>query len=168
VSQTKSVNLKVEGFDLDEQPFNTLKLSNLSATETFESHTKNALQKSTLTKSGNSISVSLSPLSITTVLLKGKKGEIVTGTENAARNEKMFNVYPNPSTNSRITIEIHQAGDAIVDLIDVNGRILKTIYAGKTSSSFKKEIDMVETFKGTYIFRLNIDGTIVYRKVFTF
>jgi hypothetical protein len=167
VSQTKSVNLKINGFDLDEQPFNTLKLSNLSATETFESHTKNALQKSTVTKSGNSISVSLSPLSITTVLLKGQKGEIVTATENALQNEKMFDVYPNP-TNSRITIEIHQAGDAIVDLIDVNGRILKTIYAGKTSSSFKKEIDIVETFKGTYIFRLNVDGKIVNRKVFTF
>jgi hypothetical protein len=167
VSQTKSVNLKIDGFDLDEQPFNTLKLSNLSSTETFESHTKNALQKSTVTKSGNSISVSLSPLSITTVLLKGQKGEIVTGTENAAQNEKMFDVYPNP-TNSKITIEIHQAGDAIVDVIDVNGRILKTIFSGKTSSSFKKEIDMTETFKGTYIFRLNVDGKIIHRKVFTF
>jgi hypothetical protein len=168
VSQTKSVNLKINGFDLDEQPFNTLKLSNLSATETFESHTKNALQKSTVTKSGNSISLSLSPLSITTVLLKGQKGEIVTGTENAIQDKKMFNVYPNPSTNSRITIEIHQAGDAIVDLIDVSGRIVKTIYSGKTSSSFKKEIDIVESFKGTYIFRLNVDGKIVHRKVFTF
>ncbi len=169
VNATKSVNLNLNGFDLDEQPFNTLRLSSLSSSETFVSHTSNAIQKSTVTKSGNSISISLPSLSITTIELKGQKGDVVTGVEDNTKSEKVFNVYPNPAaTNSRITIEIHKAGNATVDLMDTNGRILKTVYEGKTSSSFKKEIDLSEISKGTFIFRLNVNGEIFHRKVFTF
>ncbi|MEO7988133.1 MAG: glycoside hydrolase family 44 protein [Chryseolinea sp.] len=169
VNATKSVNLNLNGFDLDEQPFNTLKLSSLSASETFISHTSNALQKSTVNKSGNSISISLAPLSITTIQLKGQKGDVVTGVEDKFKIEKVFNIYPNPAAaGSKITIEIHKAGNATVDLIDTNGRILKTVFEGKTSSSFKKEIELSEISKGTFVFRLNINGEIFHKKVFTF
>ncbi len=170
VSATKSVQLKFVGYDLVEAPFALLKLSNLPSSETFTSHTTNALQKSTISQVSNSINLSLSPLSITTIQLKGQKGDVITGTESETNSERLFKVYPNPvATNSKVTIEVNKTGYAILDLIDLNGKILKTIYNGKiTSASFKKEIDMSGISKGTYIIRLNLDGKMAHQKVSAF
>lgn len=168
VSLTKSVKVKFVGFDLANESFPVLKLSNLTSSETFISHTANALQKSTATQAANAINLSLSPMSITTIQLKGQKGEVVTGIE-ADADEKIFKVYPNPvASNSKVTIEIHRAGHVTIDLIDVSGKSLKLVHEGRISSTFKKEIDLSGLSKGAYIFRLNIDGKIVHRKVFTF
>ena len=109
VSLTKSVKLELNGFDLDEQPFTTLKLSSLPSSETFTSHTVNALQESVVSKSGNTLNLSLSPLSVTTIQLKGAKGEVVMGTEDADRTERIFKVYPNPAVAaSKVTVEINK------------------------------------------------------------
>ena len=169
VSQTKSVKLELNGFDLDEQPFNTLKLDGLPSSETFVSHTVNALQKSTVTKSGNAINLSLSPLSITTIQLKGTKGEVVTGAGELERNESVFKVYPNPTgPASKVTVEINKRGYATVDLTDINGRLIRSFYNGKVVHPVRTEADMSGLATGTYIFRLTINGEIVHRKIFTF
>jgi hypothetical protein len=169
LTATKSVNLKFTGYNLVDEPFTTLKLTSLPAAETFTSHTANALKKSTVTQSANSITISLSPLSISTIQLKGTRGEMVTGTEDESI-EKMFKVYPNPlAANSKVTVEINKSGYATVDMIDLNGQVLKTIHKGKiTSPTFKKETDMSGLSKGVYIFRLNLDGVITNRKISIF
>jgi hypothetical protein len=168
INQTKSVKLKLNGFDLDEQPFTILKLSSLPSTETFTSHTINALQESTVSKSGNTINLSLSPLSITTVQLKGTKGE-VTGTEDTRMIDDIFKVYPNPAFSaSKVTVEINTRGDAVLDLIDINGRLIRSIYKGKVAQPFKTEVGISDLTRGTYIFRLMVDGKVAHRKIFTF
>ncbi|HEX5169976.1 MAG TPA: glycoside hydrolase family 44 protein [Cyclobacteriaceae bacterium] len=170
VNTTKSVNVNFKGYDLANESFQTLKLSNLPSTETFTSHTVNALQKGTVTQGSNSISLSLSPLSITTVLLKGQKGEVITGVESEAVKENTFKVYPNPiKTSNEVTIEINKPGNATLELIDLSGRVLRTIYQGEISSpDFEKIEDMSGLSKGMYFFRLNLGGEILHRKVFTF
>jgi len=166
---TKSVNLKLVGYDLVEESFSVLKLSNLPSSETFTSHTTNALQKSTVSQSANAINISLSPLSITTIQLKGQKGDVITATENDAEINKIFKVYPNPlEANSKVTVEINKRGYAMLDVVDLNGRTLKIIYQGEITSSFKKEIDTNGLPKGMYIFRLNLDGKTANQKVSVF
>jgi hypothetical protein len=169
VSATKSVKLELKGFDLDEQSFTTLKLSSLPSSETFTSHTVNALQQSTVSKTGNALNVSLSPLSITTIQLKGAKGEVVTGTEEPDRTERIFKVYPNPAAAaSKVTVEINKTGYATLDLTDMNGRLMRSIYQGEITHPFKTEADLSGIAKGMYIFRLTVDGEAAYRKIFTF
>jgi hypothetical protein len=170
LSTTKSVKLKFKGYDLANESFSTLKLSNLPSTETFTSHATNALQKSTVNQSANEISISLSPLSITTIQLRGQKGDVVTGAEGKIDGEELFKVYPNPvANNSKVTIVINKTGYAILELIDLNGRVMKTIYEGKINfSGFKKETDISTLSRGTYIFRLNLDGKVSHQKVSTF
>jgi len=68
---SKTVTVNLSHFKLSGQPVQALSLSNLPAgTETFISHTNNALQSSTITPaSDSSLQVSLAPLSITSLRL---------------------------------------------------------------------------------------------------
>jgi hypothetical protein len=170
VNTTKSTRVLFNGFDLAHESFVTMKLSNLSTLETFVSHTNNALQKSTVSQSANTINLSLSPLSITTILLKGQRVEFVTAVNDELLNESIFKVYPNPvNTDSKVTVEINKSGDATLELLDLNNRIVKTIHRGVIEAQvFKKEVDVSSLSKGVYIFRLNLDGDIIYRKILIF
>ncbi len=70
---TKTVTVNLAHFILPNQAVQTLTLSNLPAgTETFISHTNNALQPSTITPAGNtSLQVILAPMSISSLQLAG-------------------------------------------------------------------------------------------------
>jgi hypothetical protein len=71
-SQTKTVNLNPSDFTLNNEPFQVLTLKDLPTTETFVSHAQNALRSSSVSKSRNSVKITLAPMSISTVILKGK------------------------------------------------------------------------------------------------
>jgi len=73
LSQTESVTLNFNNFTLAGQPFTSLKLSGLPVgTETFISHSNNALQTSSASPSANSLQVSVAPLSIISLQLTGQ------------------------------------------------------------------------------------------------
>ena len=170
INLSKQVLLKFNGYNLVDQPFPILKLNNLLSSETFMSHTSNALQKSTVSHSSNSISLTLLPLSITTLQLQGRKGEVVTEIENHIDNDVIFKVYPNlVPADLKVMVEINKNGYATLDLIDLNGRLVRTIYSGiVVPVSLRKEVDVSDLSKGVYIFRLKLDGEIAFQKVFTY
>ncbi len=67
-SQSRTVTLNFSNFLLSNQPARALTLSNLPVgTETFLSHTRNALQSANITPSGNTLQVTMAPMSITSV-----------------------------------------------------------------------------------------------------
>lgn len=170
VSSTQSVQVSFNGFDLANESFTALKLSNLPAGETFVSHTTNALQKSSVGQVANKIDISLAPMSITTLQLKGTRGEVVTAVEDQAERDKAFKVYPNPAAaDARLTYEINRTGNAVVDLIDLNGRVVKRVYNGRVeNTSFKSETELQDLSKGAFIMRLNLNGQSWQRKVFVY
>lgn len=88
-----TVDLNFTGYMMD-GIFPMYSLSNLGTTETFNSHTSNALRKTQLQVSGTQFSVELAPLSVNTILLRS----IVVGTDprykNSTFKEKAFKVYP--------------------------------------------------------------------------
>jgi hypothetical protein len=68
ISQSKTITLNFSNFLLADQGVKALTLSNLpAATETFVSHTNNALKASTITPVGNTLQVTLAPLSVTSL-----------------------------------------------------------------------------------------------------
>lgn len=164
-SVTKSATLNFNGFALALESFPVKKLSNLSSSETFNSHTSNALQKSTINPASNTISVSLSPMSITMLQLKGEKGGTVTEVEK--RDQTFFSVFPNPANaNSKATAVINKPGYATIHLVDATGKIINTIYNGEISTTpFKKELDLNGLSKGMYILKLHLGKEIICRKV---
>src|SRR5690606_10096781 len=165
-ASSKATTVNFAGFDLANQSFDMLRLSNLTNMETFTSHTANALQESTVTPSGNALSLTLPSMSITTILIKGVKGDVVTAIDEEATTGAV-NVYPNPINGSRnMTVEIRKPGVASLDLMDVAGQTLKHFFHRKTvSSAFREEIDLVGIGSGVYMIRLQLDSRVYYRKV---
>jgi len=164
-SLTKTTKVNFNNFDLEAGPFQTLRLSNLSASATFVSHATNALQKSTVTPSGNTINLSLPPMSITTLLLKGEIGEVTSTDDELA--DRLFNVYPNPAaTGSNVILQLNQRGHTEVVLTDLQGRLLRTVYKGEVvSPMLKKDVELSGLSRGVYIFRATVNGQTVNRKI---
>jgi hypothetical protein len=72
VNQSKTVVINFPDYLLANQAVTTLTLSNLPAgTETFVSHSNNALQSATISPQNNTLQVTLAPLSITSLLITG-------------------------------------------------------------------------------------------------
>lgn len=163
-SKTTTVNFT--GFDLANQPFEVLRLSNLSDTETFTSHSANALKKSTVTPSANALSLTLPSMSITTILLKGTKGEVITAIEEEEASG-VVSFYPNPTNESRtITVEIKKPGIASLDLMDVAGQRLKNFFYRKSiTNALREKIDLTDVSSGVYVFKLQVDSRVYYRKI---
>lgn len=70
LTASKPATVSLANTSLPDGAYATLQLTNLPATETFVSHTNNALVSGTATVTANQFSLTLPPLSITSVLLK--------------------------------------------------------------------------------------------------
>jgi hypothetical protein len=148
-ANTLSTTVNLSNFNLVNGAYTKLTLNNLPPTETFISHTNNALQNSSVSVSNNSFTINLLPLSVTAVILKGS---FATAIEKRKEVTKL-SVYPNPSTDY-ITIDfLSGMGNKKASLVltDLNGKIV-----------FKRDDFLVSNFqllsrdmaKGVYI--LNI------------
>lgn len=163
---SKTVNLHFKGFVLAAEAFNVLKLSNLPSTETFVSHEVNALQKATVQKNGNGISVLLPAMSVASVQLKGSKGEVVTALGDERGEKPVLEVYPTPSAHgSSLKVSVNKRGNAEIALLDVNGRLLSTPHQGVIKTiPFVKDLDTSSLKKGIYFIRLKLDDQVVVKK----
>jgi hypothetical protein len=99
-------------------------LSKLGSSETFVSHSKNALTKSTLL-AGNLVNIELAPLSVNSITLKAA----LTSAETALKiNSFNANVYPNPATDIvQLNFTLPERTLVNIGLFNTNGQILKTI-----------------------------------------
>jgi hypothetical protein len=164
-SSVKNITVNFNGFDLTDESFETLSLSNLSASETFISHTQNALKKATITPTSNSISISVPAMSITTLRLKGQRGEVVTGNENDFT-EQTLQIYPNPVTrDSKLSLKVNKTGYATVEVLETNGRVVNVLHDGVIMTPLNREVEVSRYPKGIYIVRLTIDGKSTHRKI---
>ena len=160
-----TVNLTFNGFVLAGHDFEVRRLANISSGETFVSHTQNALQETHVTKNGNTISISLPPLSISNVQLVGATGEVVTAIERSEENT-IWEVYPNPAgVSDKINVVIRKTGITTIDLIDVHGRPARLYDGNITTVPHHLHYDMHACPKGIYFLRLNHNGETYIRKV---
>ena len=121
IAKTTKVNFP--NFRLNEEGFTSLTLKNLPKTETYFSHTKNALIKSTVTKTENSVDITLAPLSITTLILKGAYDNTVSSP--SLKNGNSFKIYPNPAKNE-LYIESGDFQYDKIEIIDMNGKLIQS------------------------------------------
>lgn len=132
-------------------------LSQLPATETFVSHTNNALAKSELSVTGNVIELSLPAMSVASVLLRG--GGAVTAVEKEA---EPFQVFPNP-TWEKITVKWRDQDFEKVTITDQSGRQIFE----QTLAKLQREIAVTSKLRdGTYFVRLTgANGRSLVRKI---
>ncbi len=69
MSASRTVTINLSNFNVANGNYNTLQLSSLPATETFVSHTQNALKANTVAVNSNSLTITVPALSTTAILL---------------------------------------------------------------------------------------------------
>ncbi|HLO69356.1 MAG TPA: T9SS type A sorting domain-containing protein [Flavipsychrobacter sp.] len=77
--------------------------------------------------------------------------ETVVSVENIEENIEATSVYPNPATtNAYVNIALKQNTDVNIYLVDMTGRVVKNIFAGKTSGSQTYNVDLADVNAGMY------------------
>jgi len=152
-SRTATVNLT--GFSVSNGSYKILEISSLPSTETFISHTSNALKSKTVAVSGNSFNITLPSLSTTAVILKGSLTGIEENQQDSGDPES-FSVWPNPTSGK---VKIHfadQVSEKItLKFIDLAGNTVLTRDAENNS-----EINLSETglASGLYVITAEFQG----------
>lgn len=129
----QNVNLSFDNFVLANQQVKALVLKSLPNTETFFSNTKNALSESNLSIIDNKIITSLPAMSVTSLQLSGKVGQVsILGNE--TEEELYIKVFPNPSSD-KINLQWETGTFEKIELIDLQGKKVyeQTIQKGSKS-----------------------------------
>jgi hypothetical protein len=94
MNASRSVTVNINGFSAINGNSETLQISSLPATETFVSHTNNALKKSTVSVNSNAFTITVPALSTTAVLLKSST--LSTNEVSTLPASESVMIYPNP------------------------------------------------------------------------
>jgi hypothetical protein len=151
ISLSHDVTVNLSNFTASDGSYKTLQLASLPATETFKSHTSNALKENSVIVSSNSFTISVPALSTTAVLLKS----VATGINDLIQQTDEFKIYPSPA-NDFIQVELSRniEGQVHLAIYDLTGRIIKNIKM--TALSDKPFIIDVNDIKpGVYILSIN-------------
>ena len=153
---TKNTTLSFDNFIISDKNTKSLTIKNLPTTETFISHTQNALASNNLAVLDNSITVSLPPLSITSIQLTGKVENymaVVLANEQSQPN-KDFKLFPNPSQE---ILELSIEGN--IQVFDAKGREIKVLQEGE-------KIRIKDLNEGTYFIKVTNKKGEVFSKKF--
>jgi membrane carboxypeptidase/penicillin-binding protein PbpC len=124
---TKGTILSFDNFTINNAA-KSLTIKNLPASETFVSHSQNALTTSNLSVNDNSIAISLSPLSITSIQLTGKPINYIatiTALEKPIDNTD-FQLFPNPSQE---LLQVNKEGE--IQVFDAKGQAIEVQQQGQ-------------------------------------
>ncbi|MBV5281356.1 MAG: T9SS type A sorting domain-containing protein [Paludibacter sp.] len=119
MSSARKVTVNLNGFSVNNGNYSTLQLSALPSSETFVSHTNNALKLNSVTINSNSFSITVPSLSTTAVILKST----LTGIAEHKNQTDELKIYPNPATDIlNVSISSNVAEPTEIDVFDLSGR----------------------------------------------
>ncbi|AEI47830.1 glycoside hydrolase family 44 protein [Runella slithyformis] len=139
----------------------TLTLKSLPTAETFISHTQNAISESKTAILNNNVSITLAPLSVTSIQLTGKVGQAPIVLSTLPLTEPSVMLYPNPATET-ITIQWTNADFEILEMINVSGEVIHQ----QTLQPLTFQTNITQALPaGNYIVRLRGKTQTVSRKI---
>ena len=147
-TQAKEIQLDVRNFILKNEPIYLYTLSKLPSTETFVSHTQNALKKKQIDKPEYHISVQLEPLSVNAIVLKTAS----TSARPIQSESFGLKVFPNPSP-GKINIEfiLNDNSPVNIELFNNNGQKVETLsVSGYSEGKNRIESDLTPYPSGLY------------------
>ena len=147
MNAARNVTVNLNGFAVPDASFKTLQLASLPSTETFKSHSSNALKAGSVTVSSNSFSITVPKLSTTAVILKST----VTGISEPRNQLPELLIFPNP-VNDLLNISLNSqlAEPTEIVVSDLMGRKVKHSFIDFDGHSLMS-VDVSELTKGVYI-----------------
>jgi hypothetical protein len=144
------VTVNINGFSAGDGIYSTLEISGLPSTETFKSHTDNALKKNTVTVISNSFNITVPALSTTAVLL----AKAPTGILELKNGNSEIKIFPNPAKdNISVNLSPSIAGQTEIIVYDMMGRkILNSFVDYNVYSPLSFDISTLE--RGVYFFSI--------------
>jgi len=147
MTEEHNVIINFNGLLVSDGSYTTLQLASLPASETFKSHTDNALKANTVTVASNSFTISVPALSTTSVLLKSK----ATGVDYIKSSLKEIRLYPNPATDQLFVQLGHNVAENVeITIFDQAGRSIRSTqqyYNGNSPIS----LDVSSISEGYYL-----------------
>lgn len=152
LTASKTVSMSLSGFGVPNGVYTFKQLSALPSTETFVSHTNNALASGTVQVTANTFTINLPALSTTAVILKGAGYVTALSEQLQSLSIKLF---PNPCTgNSFLDLSAAKLIDAKLDVYNIHGQLIYTKqYSGQNLPTL--EIPSNEFDKGLYFVNLS-------------
>lgn len=138
LTETKQVNLNLNGYTVENRSFDMFSISKLGTSETFVSHANNALKKTEVAALDNMVTVSLAPLSVNSIIFKGL---LTASHPDLEKNDFKAVIFPNPASNvAHLQFSLPEKSAMSIVLYSGNGQLLQVI----SNSSFevgKNQID---------------------------
>lgn len=161
---SKKVNVNLSNFYVSSGNYAVKEIAALPTNETFVSHTNNGLNSRTVSISGNAFEITLPPLSITAVILKGSETEIVSATEDALLAGSLT-VYPNHVADELTLDFVSERPLATsVYIYDLAGRpFIKRSWSNGGTAPLS--IDMTHAAQGMYVVQVTNERFNVTKKV---
>lgn len=161
INASQSTILRFDNFVLNGQEAKTLTLKSLPTAETFISHTQNALSESRTAILNNNVSITLAPLSVTSIQLTGKVGQAPIVLSNRPLIEPSVILYPNPATET-ITIKWTNADFETLEMVNVSGQVIHQ----QTLQPLTFQTNITQSLPaGNYIVRLRGKTQTISRKI---
>lgn len=154
LTAVKTVSMAISNFTIANGVYDTKQLNSLPASETFVSHTNNALISNTVNVTANTFTIHLPALSTTAVMLKGIS--ISTNVSETFSDNLRAKLFPNPITTENVFIDFSNEKVMDLNLFVYNsmGQIVYTkLYKGQSPSLI--EIPSLNFGQGTYTVTLS-------------
>lgn len=153
LSATRNVTVNISGFSIAAGTCNTLQLASLPTTETFVSHTSNALKKNTVTATSGSFTIALPPVSTTAVLLKS----ITAGVETSKSSSPVVSIYPNPAKESlTVALGSEPTDPTYISIYSQDGKLVSNFRLNVNATLLK--IDIQDFDNGLYLLQVKNNG----------
>lgn len=138
-----NVTVNLGGLIVNDGTYTTLQLASLPLTETFKSHTDNALKDNSVAVTSNSFTISVPALSTTAVLLKSAP----TAINQLASRKNEIKLYPNPVTDKLLVQGIDE--NIEITIYDQAGRTIRSAQ-NFNNGNLPISIDVSSLSKGYY------------------
>jgi len=166
LTETKKTTVNLTNFSVTNGSYNSLMLNSLPGTETFVSHTTNALKAGTVAVSNNSFTISLPPLSVTAVILSGT-GSPTSFIKSEKADKTKLDIYPNPtSLSSVIEFSITKPSKVKIEICSEKGELVKVIQNEyNTYGTYQYKLNTSSLPNGVYFIRLINSTDVIIKKL---
>jgi hypothetical protein len=161
MNNARNVTVNLDSFMVEYGNYTTLQISSLPSSETFISHTENALEENTVVVDSNSFTLNVPALSTTAVILQGK----VTGVPLNGNLSDGIKVFPNPASDKLfVGVSAVPGEQVIVRLYDLRGRLIQSVWCEYYEMS-PVSVDVSEVPVGFYTLSVEKSGGISFRPI---